>query len=148
MDEQKPQGEQKPDEQRAEEFSLAQELRELGRQLMEAVRVAREHPQTKEFERQVTQAVNDLGVDIDRALHAAQRDEHVQKVGGQVRQAAQSFKESGAGQDIERGLAKGMRALNEQIRRAITEAEKQPPAPDQGEKPASQTPPPPGAAKE
>src|SRR5512146_2854338 len=118
MDEQKPMNEQKLlDEQKPEEFSLAQELRELGRQLKEAVRVAREHPHTKEFERQVTQAVNELGVDIDRALRTAQRDEHMQKVGGQVKQAAQSFKESGAGQDIERGLAKGMRALNDQIRR-------------------------------
>ncbi len=135
------------DEHKPEEPSLAQELRELGRQLKEAIRVAREHPQTKEFERQVSQAVNDLSADIDRAVHSAQRDDHVQKVGGQVKQAAQSFKESGAGQDIERGLAKGMRALNEQIRRAITEAEKQPRATAVEEKPA-EPPPSPGTEKE
>ncbi len=135
------------DEQKPEELNLAQELRELGRQIKEAVRVAREHPQTKDFERQVNQAVNQMGVDIDHALRAAQRDEHVQKAGTQVKQAAQSFKGSGAGQDIERGLAKGMRALNEQIRRAIQEAEKQPPAPDVGGKPADQTPPPPDTDK-
>ncbi len=128
------------DEQKPDELSLAQELRELGRQIKEAVRVAREHPQTKEFERQVTQAVNELSADIDRALRSAQRDEKVQKAGVQVKQAAESLKVSGAGQDIERGLAKGMRALNEQIHRAILEAEKQSRAPDQGVKPAEQTP--------
>jgi uncharacterized membrane-anchored protein YjiN (DUF445 family) len=130
------------DEQKPEDVSLAQELRELGRQIKEAVRVAREHPQTKEFERQVTQAVNQLGVDIDRAIRSAQRDEKVQKAGTQVKQAAETFTASSAGQDIERGLAKGMRALNEQIRRAIVEAEKQSRGPDLGEKPADQTPPP------
>ncbi len=128
------------DEQKPEESSLVQELRELGRQIKEAVRVAREHPQTKEFQRQVNQAVNQMSVDIDRAFHSAQRDEHVQKAGAQAKQAAQSFRESGTGQDIERGLAKGMRALNEQIRRAIVEAEKQPRAPGTEDKPAD-TPP-------
>src|SRR5574340_558951 len=113
------------DEQKSDELNLAQELRELGRQIQQAIRVAREHPQTKEFERQVTQAVNQLGADIDRALRSAQRDEKVQKASDQVRQAAQSIATSSAGQDIERGLAKGMRALNEQMRRAISDAESQ-----------------------
>lgn len=129
------------DEQKPDEFSLAQELRELGRQIKEAIRVAREHPQTKEFERQVAQAINELSADIDRALRSAQHDEKVQKAGTQVKQAAESVKTSGAGQDIERGLAKGMRALNEQIRRAIAEADKQSRPADMGEKPADQTPP-------
>jgi hypothetical protein len=39
------------------EYDLAQELRELGEQLKRAFQIAREHPQTKEFECQVTQAV-------------------------------------------------------------------------------------------
>lgn len=103
---------------------LAQELRELGRQLQEAIRVAREHPQTKEFERQISKAVSDLSAQIDRAVQSATEDEHVKKAGEQVKQAAQSFKGSGATEDIERGLARGVRVLNEQLRRAIEEAEK------------------------
>ncbi len=111
-------------ENKSAELDLAQELRELVRQLGEAVRVAREHPQTKEFEHQVSRAVGDLTTEVDRAIKTAQSEEHVQKVGAQVKQAAASLKESDAGQDIQRGLAKGMRALNEQIRRAIEQAEK------------------------
>lgn len=110
-------------EQPPSEVDLAQELRELGEQLKKAIRVARDHPQTKEFERQISQAVNDLGAQIDRAVKSAKEDERVKKVGEQVKQAAQSVKEGGAPEDIARGLAKGVRALNEQIRRAVEEAE-------------------------
>lgn len=108
----------------SQEYDLAQELRELGEQLKRAFQVAREHPQTKEFERQVTQAVKDLGAEIDRALKSAREDEHVQKAESHVREAVQSVKDGGAKEDIERGFAKGVRALNEQIRKAIEEAEK------------------------
>jgi CRISPR/Cas system-associated protein Csm6 len=105
------------------ESDLAQELRELGEQLKRAFQVAREHPQTKEFERQVTQAVKDLSAEIDRALKTARTDERVQKAETHVREAVQSVKEGNAKEDLERGFAKGVRALNEQIRKAIEEAE-------------------------
>ncbi|MDE3089041.1 MAG: hypothetical protein KGJ80_06625 [Chloroflexota bacterium] len=111
-------------EQRPQEVDLAQELRELGEQLKTAIRVARDHPQTKEFERQIARAVSEMSAQIDRAVKAAKEDERVKKAGTQVKQAAQSVKESGAPDDIARGLAKGVQALNEQIRRAVEEAEK------------------------
>ncbi len=115
-------------EQPPEELDLVRELHELGRQLKEAIRVAREHPQTKEFERQVAQAVNELSAQIDHAVKTAREHDQVRKAtdvaGEQVKQAAQTFKESGAKEDIERGIAKGLRALNEQISRAISDADK------------------------
>lgn len=117
-------------DQTPEEIQLAQELRELGRQLKEAVRVAREHPQTREFERQVSQAVNDLGSEIDRAIKTAREDERVKNAQAQLRQTAQTFKEGKAQQQVEHGLAQGVRALNEQLRHAIQKAEATPPAPE------------------
>jgi ABC-type amino acid transport substrate-binding protein len=111
-------------EQPQPKVDLAQELRELGEQLKKAIRVARDHPQTKEFERQISQGVADLGAQIDRAIQNAKEDEHLKKASEQVQQAAQSVKESGAPDDLARGLAKGVHALNEQIRRAIEDAEK------------------------
>ncbi len=114
-------------ENKPEEVTLAQELRELGQQIEQAVRVAREHPHTKEFERQVSQAVKELGIHIDRALKSAQDDVRVktaaQTAGEEFKHAAQAFEASGAKADIERGLAKGLRVLNEQIRRAVAEAD-------------------------
>lgn len=99
---------------------LAQELRELGEQIKKALLVARDHPQTKEFERQVTQAMRDLGAEIDRAL----KSDPIKQASDQVKQTAHSVKESGAVDDIAAGIAKGVRALNDQIRKAIEEAEK------------------------
>ena len=108
----------------SQEYDLAQELRELGEQLKRAFQVAREHPQTKEFERQVMQAVKDLSTEIDRAIKATRDDERIKKAETHVREAVQSVKDGGAKEDIERGFAKGVRALNEQIRKAIEDVEK------------------------
>ncbi len=110
--------------QQPQPVDLAQELRELGEQIKKAVLVAREHPQTKEAERQIVQALNDLGAEIDRAVKSVQTHEPVKKAEEHVKQTAQSFKDSGALDDIASGIAKGVRALNEQIRKAIDAAEK------------------------
>jgi ABC-type branched-subunit amino acid transport system substrate-binding protein len=111
-------------EQQPNPVDLGQELRDLGEQIQRAINVARNHPQTKEFERTITQAINDLGSQINHAMKSAREDERIKQAEAQVKQAAQSIKEGGAKDDIERGLAKGVRALNEQIRKAIEEAEK------------------------
>lgn len=107
-----------------QEYDLSQELRELGEQLKRAFQAAREHPQTKEFERQVSQAVRDLSTEIERGLKAAREDALVKQAEQQVRQVVQSIQDGGAKEDIERGLAKGVRALNEQIRKIIEDAER------------------------
>ncbi len=106
-----------------EPFDLAQELRELMQQLKEAVRVAREHPQTKEFERQISLAVTELTAQIDRAVRVAKEDEHVRHVESQVKETAEAIKAGQAKEQVEQGLAKGVRSLNEQIRRAVKEAD-------------------------
>ena len=110
--------------QEPQQFDLAQELRELGEQIKRALQVARDHPKTKEMEQDIVQAMNNLEAEIRRALKSAQENESVKKAGAQVKQAAQSVKESGAPDDIARGIAKGVRTLNEQIRKAIEDAEK------------------------
>src|SRR5512143_1278447 len=98
-----------------DEITLAQELRELGQQIQQAVRVAREHPQTREFERQVSQAVKELGTQIDHALKNAGQDERVKTATAmaeeELKNAAQKIKQSMDRQEIERGLAKGLRTL-------------------------------------
>jgi phage tail tape-measure protein len=111
-------------EQQSQEIDLAQELRDLGERIKTLLQVARDHPRTKEFESQVSQAMKDLGENVDRAIKSAKDDAHVKNVGAQVKQAADSFKQSGAAEDLARGLAKGVRALNEQMQRAIDDANK------------------------
>lgn len=113
-------------DEKAPEFNLAQELNQLGEQLKTLLQVARDHPQTQDFARQVKQAVHDLGDTIDSAIVTAKQDERVKQAEVHVRETVQSIKEGGAKEDIERGLAKGVRALNEQIQRVIQEAQKPP----------------------
>ncbi len=105
-------------------FDLAQELRELGEQIKRAFVVAREHPKTKEMEQEIVQAIGKLEAEIQRAVKSAQANDSVKKAGEQVKQTAQSVRDAGAAEDIARGIAKGVRALNDQIRKAIEDAEK------------------------
>ena len=107
-----------------QETDLVKELRELGEQIKRAFQVARDHPKTKEFESQVTKAIGDLETEIQRAVKSASEHDAVKKAGEQVKQTAQSIKESGAPDDIMRGITKGVQALNDQIRKAIEDAEK------------------------
>lgn len=109
-----------------QETDLAKELRELGEQIKRAFQVARDHPKTKEFESQVVKAINDLEIEIQRAVKEAQEHDAVKKAGEHVKQTAQSIKESGAPDDILRGITKGVQALNDSIRKAIEDAEKPP----------------------
>jgi hypothetical protein len=101
---------------------ISQELRELGELIKRAVKVAREQPHVKDFETKITQAVSDLGARMDQATQSAR--EPIKKAGEQVKQAAQTYKETGATEDFARGIAKSVRLVNEQIRKAIEEMEK------------------------
>ena len=101
---------------------LSQELRELGELFKRAIQIAREHPHVKDFQTKITQAVSDLGARIDTAAQSAK--EPIKNMGAQVKQAAQTYKETGAPDDLARGIAKSVRLVNEQIRRAVEEMEK------------------------
>jgi len=113
-------------DEKPQEFDLTHELHQLGEQLKTLLQVARDHPQTQEFTRQVKQAMHDLGDNVDRAIANAKQDEHVKRAEEHIKQTAQSIKDGGAKEDLERGLAKGVRALNEQIQRVIADAQKPP----------------------
>lgn len=105
-----------------QDANIAQELRELGELFKRAVQAAREHPNVKDFDQKISQAMNDLGAQIDSAAQSAQ--EPLKNVGAHVKQAAQAYKDTGAPEDFARGIAKSVRLLNEQIRKAIEELEK------------------------
>ncbi len=107
-----------------QEFDLAQELRELGEQIKRAFQVAREHPKTKAMEQDIVQAIRNLETEIQRVVKTVQENESLKQAGEQIKETAQSVKASGAPDDIARGIAKGVRVLNEQIRKAIEEVEK------------------------
>jgi methyl-accepting chemotaxis protein len=102
-------------EQQPQEAELSQELRELGELFKRAVRVARENPNMKEFETRIAQAIRDLNTHIDRATQSAR--EPLEKAGSRVKQVAQTYRETGAPEDIARGFSKSAHVVGEQIRK-------------------------------
>ncbi len=102
-------------EQQPQEADLSQELRELGELFKRAVRVARENPSLKDFETKISQAMRDLNTHIDQATQSAR--EPIEKAGSRVRQAAQTYKDTGAPDDIARGFSKSAQVVGEQIRK-------------------------------
>ncbi len=109
------------------DLHLADELRQMGQQLKELVQAATEHRKTKELEEKITQAVHDLSAQIEGAVRqadASAQGQRVKTAGEEIAKTAQKWSESGAREDLERGLAKSVRALNEQIQRAVEEVRK------------------------
>ena len=112
------------------DLRLADELREMGQQLKELIKATSEHPKTKEIEEKITQAVRDMGEQIDRAVErgkASEQGQRAQAAGEELGQTAQRWKEGGARDDLERGLAKSVHVLSEQIRRAVEALRKETP---------------------
>ncbi len=101
--------------QQPQDVDLSQELRELAELFKRAVRVARENPNVKEFEAKISQAVSDLNTRIDHATQGAR--EPLDKAGERVKQAAQTYKETGAPDDFARGFSKSAHLVGEQIRK-------------------------------
>lgn len=102
--------------QQPQDVDLSQELRELGELFKRAVRVARENPGVKDFETKIAHAVSDLNTRIDQATQSAR--EPLEKTGAQVKQAAQTYKDTGATEDFARGFSKSVHVVGEQIRKA------------------------------
>ncbi|MBI3537190.1 MAG: hypothetical protein HY070_06505 [Chloroflexi bacterium] len=109
---------------KSDEPTLADELREMGQQLKDLVRATAEHPTTKELEEKIARGVKEMSAEIDRARARAKATETAQAAGAELKKRAQTLKDSGAKEEIERGLATSVRGLNEQIRRAIAEIKK------------------------
>lgn len=102
--------------QQPQDADLSQELRELGELFKRAVRVARENPSVKDFESKIAQAMHDLNTHIDHATQSAR--DPLEKAGSRVKQAAQTYKDTGATDDFARGFSKSAHLVGEQIRKA------------------------------
>ena len=111
-----------------QDSKLADELREMGKQIKDLAHAAAEHPKTKEFEEKISQAVKDMTHEIDGAMARAQASEpgqRVKKAGEELIKTGQAWKDSGAPEEIARGLAASVQILNQQIRRAVDELKKE-----------------------
>jgi uncharacterized coiled-coil DUF342 family protein len=101
------------------ELNLTEEFREFGRQLTTLLHTVRESPRTKEVEQQVTQAMREMERQVNEALAAARQKAQGQDWKETIKGAATT-----AADETQRGLARGLHALNEHMAKAAQDAEK------------------------
>jgi hypothetical protein len=101
------------------EPNLTEEFREFGRQLTTLLHTVRETPRAKEIEQQITQAMREMERQVNEALAAARQKAQGQDWKETIKGAATT-----AADETQRGLARGLHALNERMAKAAQDAEK------------------------
>jgi hypothetical protein len=114
-----PRDEPTGDETRTPEPNLTEEFHEFGRQLTTLLHTLRESPRAKEIEQQVTQAMREMERQVNEALAAARQKAQAHEWKETIKGAATT-----AADETQRGLARGLHALNERMAKAAQEAEK------------------------
>lgn len=103
----------------APEVSLTDEVREFGKQLSALIQTALESPTVKEVEQQVTQAMHEAERGLNEVVATVRAKAQSDDWKEQLKTAATT-----AADETQRGLAQGLRALNEHMARAVTESAK------------------------
>ena len=96
-------------------LSIAEELRELGRQLSAALRTAWQSEERKELEREISEGLKALGDQIEEAVQTARDSEAVKGMQSDVRRAVETAREGEVLRNLKEGLAGSLRALNREI---------------------------------
>ncbi len=106
-------------ETRPPEPNLTEEFREFGRQLSALLRAVRESPRAKDVETQVTQAMRDMERQVNEAMENA-------RLRAQAADWRQTLKGAAttAADETQRGLARGLHAVNQRMAKTVQEAEK------------------------
>ena len=97
--------------------SLQDEINEFGKQLAEAMRLARESARGKQVEQQVRQTWNDLEKYVTETFSAVRTKVDTPEFKEQVAKSAQD-----AADELQKQLAIGLRAVNEKIKKALEES--------------------------
>jgi uncharacterized coiled-coil DUF342 family protein len=107
------------DETKTPEPNLTEEFREFGRQLTALLHTLRDSQRTREIEQQIAQAMREMERQVNEALSAARQKTQAQEWKETIKGAA-----TAAADETQRGLARGLHALNERMAKAAQEAEK------------------------
>jgi heparin binding hemagglutinin HbhA len=123
-------------EEKRTESDLAVELRELGKQLGQALRSAWESEQRQQLEKEIGEGLKDLGKQVDQAMATAKASPHTEKVKKQVDRVVETARQSEAVHEMREGLTSGLRELNEELRKLVEKIQ-QKQSPSAGEPPAA-----------
>jgi len=112
---------------------VANEIRELGRQLEAAIRAAVTSERAKELQTEIIRSVAEVGKQLEAATKAALESQRTKEVTEQARKVVETAQEHKVIQDIRENLVRGLQTLNEELRKAVARMERkespQPPPP-------------------
>lgn len=100
------------------EPNLSDEFREFGKQLTALLKSVRESPRAKEIEQQVTQAMREMEREVNQAMETARVRAQQQNLKDTLKGAAAT-----AADEAQRGLAKGLRVVNEKLAQTVQETQ-------------------------
>jgi hypothetical protein len=100
------------------ELNLAEEFREFGKQLAALLQTVRESPRAKEVEQQVTHAMREMERQVNEALATTRERAQAQDWKGTIKGTATT-----AADETQRGLARGLHALNERMAKTTQDME-------------------------
>ena len=99
---------------------LANELRELGQQIEQALRGALETDRAKQVQADISAGMKEIGVQLQHTVKAIQENPQVQQLVQRGEKALGQAQQSKAAQDFQESLARGVAALNEQLAAFVT----------------------------
>lgn len=94
---------------------LANELRELGQQIEQAVRAAFQNERAQTMQRDISAGMREIGTQVQHALQAIKEDPRIQHLAERGQQAVVQAQESQAAKDLQETLARGIAQLNDQL---------------------------------
>ena len=103
------------------------ELEALGQQLTKAVKTLWESEESRKLRQDLRQGFVQLGQEIDEAVKSAQESEAAKQFGEQVKETMDKARETDVAGKIEKGLATGLRKMNEEMSKLITSLEEEEP---------------------
>lgn len=101
------------------ESSLAAELRELGRNLVEAMRAAWEQPERKRFQQEIVNGLSDLGTTLKSEATKLQEHPTTQRIRTNVSTAGQRIRSGEAEDKVREDLLSALRVANQQLQQTV-----------------------------
>ncbi|MCS6881387.1 MAG: hypothetical protein RMK84_10465 [Oscillochloridaceae bacterium] len=112
---------------------LANELRELGHQIEQAIRSTLESDRARQLQSDISAGLREIGAQLQNAMRAIQENPQVKELVQRGEQAVSQAQQSKVAQDFQETLARGVAMLNEQLAGFVNRmrgSEPTPPPPD------------------
>ncbi len=101
------------------ESSVAAELRELGKNLVEAIRAAWEQPERKRFQQEVANGLTDLGNTLKTEATKLQEHPTTQRIRTNVSTAGQRIRNGEVEDKVREDLLSALRVANQQLQQTV-----------------------------